>query len=342
MKSTVVTLVGVLALVGAGIGAAFALRTSPPAPPATRLSASVAFPGSAAQTWTEGAASVDGGPAATADGLQTWTVGSGPQPQTCTEGGPQTWTEGGPQTWTEGGPQTCTEGGLQTCTEGGLQTCTEGGAQTRTEGAANVDGGPQPQTRTEGAASLDGGPQPQALSLESGAAPGPDREAAADVDGETRPNADGLIYAREYRHWLYEPNTGVSFFWQNDATTLYVGVISPGTGWVSVGLGGHGDRAGTSTVVGCVRNGKVVLEDRYGALGSQRRRAREPRFLAAGGTELHGETTLEFTIPLASGDRELANLVPGGTIGVTFARHGTKDDFAVEQACCGTTWIPLD
>jgi hypothetical protein len=300
LRSTVVTLLGVLALVGVGIGAAFALRSSPPAPLATTLSASVVFPGSAAnaygaQTCTEGAANADGGPQ-----LQTWTVGSGPAASV--------------------------------------------------DGAPNMNGGARPAASVDGAPSMNGGARPaanadglQTWTVGSGSqAPSLDSGAAASVDGGPRPNADGLIYAREYRHWLYEPNTGISFFWQNDATTLYVGLISPGTGWVSVGLGGHGDRAGTSTVIGCVRNGKVVLEDRYGALGSQRRRDREPRFLAAGGTELCGETTLEFAIPLASGDREIADLVPGGTIGVTLARHGTKDDFTVEQACCGTTWIPLD
>jgi hypothetical protein len=169
-----------------------------------------------------------------------------------------------------------------------------------------------------------------------------DSGAAPSLDGGPRPNADGLIYAREYRHWLYEPNTGVSFFWQNDATTLYVGLISPGTGWVSVGLGGRDDKASTDTVIGCVRNGKVVLEDYYGVSKAERRRDRESPFVATGGTELHGETTLEFAIPLASGDRRVADLVPGGTTRVTLARHGVKDDFAVLQTCCGTTWIPLD
>jgi len=230
LRSTVVTLVGVLALVGVGIGAAFALRSSAPAPLAASLSASGVFPGS----------------------------------------------------------------------------------------AASVDSGTQ-------APSLDDGAQAAATGYEG-----------------ARPNADGLIYAREYRHWLYEPNTGISFFWQNDATTLYVGLISPGTGWVSVGLGGREDKAGTDTVIGCVRDGKVVLEDYCGVSKAEHRRDRESPFVEAGGTELHGETTLEFAIPLESGDRRVADLVPGGTTRVTLARHGVKDDFAAEQTCCGTTWIPLD
>ncbi|MEN6369943.1 MAG: DOMON domain-containing protein [Thermotogota bacterium] len=156
------------------------------------------------------------------------------------------------------------------------------------------------------------------------------------------PNADGLIYAREYRHWLYEPNTGMSLFWQNDATTLYVGLISPGTGCAAVGFGGRDAEAGANIIIGCVRDGDVTLEDHYGVSRTQHRRDRVSSLLEAGGTELHGETTLEFAIPLASGDPQDVDLVPGKSVAVILARHQTRDDLSVEFTCCGTTWIPLD
>ncbi len=160
--------------------------------------------------------------------------------------------------------------------------------------------------------------------------------------GGSGPDADGLIYAREYRHWLYEPSTGMSLFWQNDATTLYVGLISPGTGWAAVAFGGRGGMEGANIIIGYVRNGGVTLEDHYGVSRTQHRRDRESSLLAAGGTELHGETTLEFAIPLASGDSQDVDLVPGETISVFLARHESKDDLSIGLTCCGTTWIPLD
>ncbi|MCX6095055.1 MAG: DOMON domain-containing protein [Candidatus Bipolaricaulota bacterium] len=256
MKSTVVSLVGVLALLGIGVGGALALRSVSVAPEASLLTASLAV-----------------------SGLSGSMVG--------------------PQARTEVGPQTCTEGGPQTCTEGG---------------AASAYGGP---------ASAYGGP------------------AAASAES-AEPVADGLIYAREYRHWLYEPSTGMSLFWQNDATTLYVGLISPGTGWAAVAFGGRGGMEGANIIIGYVRNGDVTLEDHYGVSRTQHRRDRESSLLATGGTELHGETTLEFAIPLASGDPQDVDLVPGETISVFLARHESKNDLSIGLTCCGTTWIPLD
>lgn len=227
MKSTVISLVGVLALLGIGIGGAFALRTSSKAVDGTVLAASVAAPRSAAT----------------------------------------------------------------------------GGAQGALAAAMSE---------------------------------------VASAGGTGGPDADGLIFAREYRHQLFEPTTGISLFWQNDDTTLYVGLISPGTGWAAVGFGKRTDMTGANILIGCVRNGVVTIEDHHGVSRREHRKDRECSLLAVGGTELAGETTLEFAIPLASGDPEDVDLAPGGTINVILARNETKDGLFALHTCCGETWIPLD
>jgi len=75
------------------------------------------------------------------------------------------------------------------------------------------------------------------------------------------PSADGLIGGAEYRHSLADPQAGMNLHWQNDTTTLYVGLVSPGTGWAGVGFSNRTGKPGLNIIIGCVRNGEVTIED---------------------------------------------------------------------------------
>ncbi|MCX6101277.1 MAG: DOMON domain-containing protein, partial [Candidatus Bipolaricaulota bacterium] len=86
----------------------------------------------------------------------------------------------------------------------------------------------------------------------------------AQLAGATLPTTDGVVYAGEYRNNLYDPQTGMSLFWQNDQTNLYVGLISPGTGWLGVGFSHRTGKPGSNIIIGAVANGTVTIQDTYG------------------------------------------------------------------------------
>ena len=156
------------------------------------------------------------------------------------------------------------------------------------------------------------------------------------------PASEGLIHANEYRNSLYNPATGMSLYWQNDATNLYVGLVSPGTGWAGVGFSNRSGKPGTDIILGAVSNGTVTIEDHYGVTKELHLPDRTSSLLAIGGSETNGETTLEFVIPLASGDSQDVTLVPGQTVAVILAYQATQDSFTALHTTYSQLQITLD
>jgi hypothetical protein len=156
------------------------------------------------------------------------------------------------------------------------------------------------------------------------------------------PASEGLIYANEYHNSLYDPATGMSLFWQNDSVNLYVGLVSPGTGWAGVGFSDRSGKPGSNIILGAVSNGTVTIQDNYGVTKELHLADRTSSLLAIGGSEIRGETTLEFVIPLASGDSQDTSLTPGQTVAVILAYQATKDSFTAEHTRYSQLQITLD
>jgi len=134
----------------------------------------------------------------------------------------------------------------------------------------------------------------------------------------------------------------MALYWQNDPTTLYVGLVSPGTGWAAVGFSNRTGKPGSNIIIGCVRNGKVTIEDDYGVTTQLHLPDKASSLLATGGSESSGKTTLEFAIPLSSRDAQDVTLVPGQDVAVILAYHATQDSFTAEHTRYSQVQITLD
>jgi hypothetical protein len=165
---------------------------------------------------------------------------------------------------------------------------------------------------------------------------------AAMTDIDWPPAADGAIGFGEYRNVLVDPETGMTLLWQNDATTLYVGLVSPGTGWSAVGFGAENKMAGANIVIGAVTDGTLTLQDHFGSGPVSHREDKASSLLQRAGTEFEGKTILEFALPLASSDPEDVSLGPGQDVVVILAFHATSDDLAKRHTGRSTAEITLD
>jgi hypothetical protein len=154
--------------------------------------------------------------------------------------------------------------------------------------------------------------------------------------------ADGVIVEGEYHNSLYDPQTEMTLYWQNDATTLYVGLVSPGTGWAGVGFSDRAGKPGSNIIVGAVSKGTVTIQDNYGVTKELHLADWTSSILTSGGSEANGQTTLEFSIPLDSGDSQDVALSPGETVNVILAYQATKDSFTSEHTRYSMTEITLD
>jgi hypothetical protein len=156
--------------------------------------------------------------------------------------------------------------------------------------------------------------------------------------------ADGVIGADEYARTTQAAR--VTFHWTNDDQFLYAAVSAETEGWVSVGLDPENRMQGANFIFGYVQGGETSIADMYGTEPTAMHPPDEELggtndIVAFGGREEGGTTTIEFQIPLDSGDANDKPLSPGSTYSVILAR-GTADEFLVYHAARGVSEITLD
>lgn len=157
-------------------------------------------------------------------------------------------------------------------------------------------------------------------------------------------SVDGVISTGEYAHSTKV--AGVEVHWTNDHRVLCVGLVSPGTGYVSIGLDPVDRMLGANFILGSVSEGVLTMRDDYGnaatghdadtALGGT------DNVLSAAGHQWADQTVVEFVIPLDSGDSTDKKLVPGGSYPILVAYHDLSDDFSMRHNRRGGGQIVLD
>ncbi len=161
-------------------------------------------------------------------------------------------------------------------------------------------------------------------------------------DIEWPPQIDGTIGESEYRNSMTDSATGMSVSWQNDGSILYVGLVAPGTGWLSIGFEPERQMQGADIIIGAVSGDQLVIEDHYGNAPTSHRKDTVDHIIQAAGSESNGETILEFAIPLDSGDSQDKTLVAGSRITIILAYHASNDRLTARHTERSATSITLD
>ena len=156
------------------------------------------------------------------------------------------------------------------------------------------------------------------------------------------PAVDGMIGDEEYRHTLNDPATGIAVHWQNNAMTLHVGLVSPGTGWVAIGFDPGLRMKDANIIIGAVKDGGLLVQDHFGTAPTSHREDSTSQIVQATGIEADGKTVIEFVIPLQSNDPSDKPLQPGQTVSVILAYHASSDSFSSRHSKRTTTQITLD
>ncbi len=163
-------------------------------------------------------------------------------------------------------------------------------------------------------------------------------------DAFTTPIVDGIIHTGEYAHAMEAG--GFRVYWTNNDIVLRIGLFSPGTGYVAIGLDPARRMQGANFIIGAVRNGRTEIRDDYGIAslthGSDIDQGGTNDILAYAGQELNGQTTLEFIIPMDSGDAFDKPLQPGETYHVLVAFHDSNDSFSARHSQRGSGEMRLD
>jgi hypothetical protein len=131
---------------------------------------------------------------------------------------------------------------------------------------------------------------------------------------------DGKIGVGEYDNHFTDPNTGIIVDWEHDNTYMYIGLTSPGTGWVAIGftdtlaIGHEGPKGGVHMILTAVQNdGTLNIYDLIG-VGFTHENASVFGVVDAAGTRENNDVVVEFKYPLefsAKDPYEIPGLEPG-------------------------------
>lgn len=122
------------------------------------------------------------------------------------------------------------------------------------------------------------------------------------------------LFANSYDH---EVTAGdMTFAWKVDGDTLHAKMSAKTEGWVGVGFNPSKKMQDANFIIGYVKDGKTELADHFGtkatAHDADSKDGGSDDVALVAGTEEGGMTTIEFTLPMNSGDKLDGALVADG------------------------------
>ena len=154
---------------------------------------------------------------------------------------------------------------------------------------------------------------------------------------------DGRITDGEYENSI--DVAGVTVSWVHDGEYLAVGLVSPGAGYVSIGFDPAQRMEGANFILAAVDGEAVMTRDDIGtgpfAHQPDTDRGGTDDILEAAGEESEAGTTIEFVIPLDSGDAYDKALVPGRSYTILVGYHASNDSFSAKHTARGSGEITL-
>jgi len=154
--------------------------------------------------------------------------------------------------------------------------------------------------------------------------------AAQTTEKSKLPVVNGVLSEGEYPHVLSLKDGKVEIYWKNDAGSLWVAIRGKTTGWVAVGFDPDKHMKGANFLLAYVQDDSTIFRDDYGSgrFGHQSdtELGGKDHILECRGKEEKGVTTVEFKIPLNSGDQYDKLLKPKKEYTILLGL-GKKDDF---------------
>ncbi|MEE4166474.1 MAG: DOMON domain-containing protein [Desulfocapsaceae bacterium] len=113
------------------------------------------------------------------------------------------------------------------------------------------------------------------------------------------------LFAASYDHELTVKD--MTFSWKVDGDTLHGRMSAKTEGWVGVGFNPSKKMQDANFIIGYVKDGKAEIADHFGtratAHDADSKEGGSDDVTLVGGAEENGMTTIEFTMPMNSGDK---------------------------------------
>lgn len=151
------------------------------------------------------------------------------------------------------------------------------------------------------------------------------------------------VWAADYQHSLDIEK--MNFSWSVSGDHLAIKLSAPTTGWVAVGFNPTNKMKDADIIIGYVKKGEVKILDEFGMAATQHKSdsiiGGTDNVTVVGGTEADGATTIEFTIPLNSGDAKDTVIDPAVDTVVIVGYGPDKDSFRMKHKFRDTLTVNL-
>lgn len=137
------------------------------------------------------------------------------------------------------------------------------------------------------------------------------------------------LQAAEYDHEVKDKK--IAFSWKVEGDKLAVKLTAETEGWVGIGFNPISEMKGANFILGYVKNGVAKIDDDFGT--DQNSHKPDTKLdgtedvTLIGGTEADGVTTIEFILPLDSGDKHDTTIDVNGDTIVLLAYGAGRDSF---------------
>jgi hypothetical protein len=123
----------------------------------------------------------------------------------------------------------------------------------------------------------------------------------------------------------------ITFAWKVEGDKLAVKLTAETDGWVGIGFNPVTEMKGANFILGYVKKGVAKLEDDFGYDANEHKPDTKLEGTSdvtlVGGTEADGMTTIEFTLPLDSADKNDTKIDVNGDTTVLLAYGAGRDSF---------------
>ncbi len=142
------------------------------------------------------------------------------------------------------------------------------------------------------------------------------------------------LQAGQYDHEVKDKK--ISFAWKVDGDKLAVKLAADTDGWVGIGFNPSKEMKDANFILGYVKDGETKVIDEFG--DSESAHAPDDKLggttdvTLVGGTETGGVTTVEFTMPLKSADKNDGNINVNGDTIVLLAYGSGRDSFKTKHS----------
>lgn len=152
-----------------------------------------------------------------------------------------------------------------------------------------------------------------------------------------------VAQSTDYQHSISAEKMTID--WSVNGDQLAMKLAAPTTSWVAVGFNPSNQMKDANIIIGYVKKGKVKISDEYGIAATQHKGDKKvggaENVTVVGGSEENGVTTIEFSIPLNSGDEKDQTIDPNGDTTLIWAYGEGRDSFRVKHKKQGTMMVNL-